>query len=243
MTKTLINEEQRAALKTFLQENPFAELVNTYLCFIEIKFNIQPVLFVAGKTIYQSTEDAIRLLEKEGKLWRETEIKIGFGDRSINEQTKKIYICPFTGKVFGDNTHPNPQDAIYDWVSKCPENTERVGGLRVKRFFVSEDAEVIKSYMAKAVPPKEPITKVVFSSILSGKLFSSKRAVVDDFIKNYLKPMTLAEVQNQNKFEIETSFLAMIQAQLVEDKITSFVEALAEFDEFSPNITQWVESE
>lgn len=74
-------------------------------------------------------------------------------------QQRKIYICPFTGKVFGDNTHPNPQDAIYDWVSKCPENKERLDGIKVKRFFVSEDPDVIKNYIQKR---REPISKIVF---------------------------------------------------------------------------------
>ncbi len=129
MTKVVITEEQKRVLEEFLEENRPAELLNTYICFIENKFNLHPVLFPKEKMIYQSPEDLIKLLEKEGKLWHETEIKIGFGNLSVNEQTRKIYICPFTGKVFGDNTHPNPQDAIYDWVSKCPENTERVGGL------------------------------------------------------------------------------------------------------------------
>lgn len=243
MTKIIINDEQRAALQKFLQENPYAELVSTYLSFIETKFNIQPVLFVRDKIIYQSIDDALKILEGEGKVWKETEIKIGFGSQAVNEQTKKIYICPFTGKVFGDNTHPNPQDAIYDWVSKCPENTERVGGLRVKRFFVSEDQEVIQSYISKSKPIKEPITKVVFSSVMSGKLFNSKQTVVDDFVKNYLKPMTLMEVQSQNRFEIEEHFLSFIQKQLVEEKITAFVEALVEFPEFATAVEQWVESE
>src|SRR6516165_8147072 len=148
MTKTVINEEMRTTLKQFLGENSSAELVNTYLCFIEKKFNLQPVLFPKEKIIFQSSEEAVKEVEKTGKLWHETEIKIGFSNLSVNDQTRKIYICPFTGKVFGDNTHPNPQDAIYDWVSKCPENTERVGGLRVKRFFVSEDPEVIKNYIS-----------------------------------------------------------------------------------------------
>ena len=174
------------------------------------------------------------------KVQHFAEIKIGFSNLSVNDQTKKIYICPFTGKVFGDNTHPNPQDAIYDWVSKCPENTERVNGLRVKRFFISEDEEVIKNYAAKN-KPKEGITKVVFSSVLSGKLFNSKEAVIKDFKQNYLKRMTLQEVQNQNKFNIEEHFLSFIQKQLVEDKIASFVEALAEYDEFSPIVTHWLE--
>lgn len=240
MVKTTISEEMRKTLNQFLNENQQAELINTYFCFIENKFNLQPVLFPRDKIIFQSSEDAIKHLEKSDKLWHETEIKIGFSHESVNDKTKKIYICPFTGKVFGDNTHPNPQDAIYDWVSKCPENQERMGGLRVKRFFVSEDAEVIKSFIAKN-KPKEAITKVVYSSVLSGKLFNSKMAVIDDFKKNYLKKLSLAEVQNQNKFQIEEHFLAFIQKQLVEDKVASFVEAIAEIPEFAPYVEQWLE--
>lgn len=243
MTKVVISEEQKKELEHFLNENRPAELINTYLCFIEQKFDLEPVLFPKDKIIYQSTEDAVKQLEATGNLWHETEIKIEFGHAAVNEETKKIYICPFTGKVFGDNTHPNPQDAIYDWVSKCPENTERVGGLRVKRFFVSEDPEVIQNYINKTKVKKEPIKKVVFSSVLSGKLFNSKEAIIEDFRKNYLKRLTLVEVQNQNKFKIEDHFLAFIQKQLVEDKITAFVEALAEFDEFLPYVERWVEAE
>ncbi len=241
MTKVTITQELQKALKEFLKENPVAELLNAYLFYVEKKFHLQPVLFVRDKIIFQSTEEAISALEKEGKLWHEAEIKISVGQASVNELTKKIYICPFTGKVFGDNTHPNPQDAIYDWVSKCPENTERVGGLKAKRFFVSEDAEVIQNYLAKS-KPKEPITKIVYSSVLNGKLFNSKSAVVADFKKNYLKEMTLFEVQNQNRFEIEAHFLNFIQSQLAEDKITAFVEALAEIEDFQSYVAQWIEA-
>lgn len=240
MVKILINEDDQRILKKFLRENHPAELVNTYLFFIEKKFNLQPVLFPKEKKIFQSSDEAVKTLEGQGNLWHEAEIKIGFSHQSVNEQTKKIYICPFTGKVFGDNTHPNPQDAIYDWVSKCPQNTERHGGLRVKRFFISEDPEVIKGYLAKT-KQKDPITKVVYSSVLSGKLFSSKQAVIEDFKANYLKRLSLMEVQNQNRFEIEEHFLAFIQKQLVEDKITAFVEALAEIQDFVPDVERWVE--
>lgn len=242
MTKTAISEELQKDLKEFLQENPGAELVNTYLYFVEKRFNLHPVLFVRDKVIFQSNEEAVKRLQDQNKLWHEAEIKITFGHASVNDQTKKIYICPFTGKVFGDNTHPNPQDAIYDWVEKCPENTERVGGLKSKRFFVSEDPEVIMSYAAK-VKPKHPISKIVYSSVVNGKLFSSKQAVIEDFRKNYLKPMTLFEVQNQNRFDIEASFLEFLQKQLAEDKITSFVENLAELEEFLPYVNRWIETE
>ncbi len=242
MTKVVISEDVKNSLKQYLSENQPAELISTYLFFVEKRFNLQPVLFPKDKIIYQSSDDAVKALEKDNKLWHEAEIKITFSNQAVNAETKKIYICPFTGKVFGDNTHPNPQDAIYDWVSKCPENTERVGGLKVKRFFVSEDPEVIKSYLEKA-KPKEPLTKKVYSSVLSGKLFSTKNAVIEDFKKNYLKPLTLIEVQNQNRFTIEEHFLDFIQKQIVEDKIAAFVESLSEMEEFVPYIEPWVEAE
>ena len=137
MSVIVIPETIKSEMLRFLKKNKKADLITTYLFFLEKKFNLKPVLFIRDKEIYQSREDLIQRLEETGKLWRETEIKIQYGQQSVNEQSKKIYICPFTGKVFADNTHPNPQDAIYDWVSKCPENTERVGGLKAKRFLVS----------------------------------------------------------------------------------------------------------
>ncbi len=238
MSNIVISDHLKDEIIKFLKRDKKADLITTYLYFLEKKFNIRPVLFLREKTIFQSQDELIHKLEKEGKLWRETEIKIQMGQPSVNDQTKKVYICPFTGKVYGDNTHPNPQDAIYDWVSKCPENTERLDGMRVKRFFVSEDPEVIKNYIGKH---KEPITKIVFSSALTGKLFNSKQSVIEDFIKNQLKPLELVEVPNQNRFQIEDQFLQFIQTHLDESKISSFVEAASKIEEFSPYLDQWLE--
>ncbi len=242
MGKIVLSEQEKEKLLKFLEENRPPELVNTYMYFLEERYQIAPVLFPKNKTIYLSTDEAVRRLEKEGQIYHETEIKIGTDSRAVNEQTKKIYICPWTGKVFGDNTHPNPQDAIYDWVGRCPENTERVGGLRVKRFHVSEDPEVILEYMNKA-PAKKPISKVVYSSGLSGKLFNSKESAIQDFRKNYLKEMTLTEVQNQNRFSIEEHFLKFLQDHLDEEQITHFVEALADISQFRTYVELWVEAE
>jgi Protein of unknown function (DUF2709) len=235
-----LSEQVKNALLQFLQDRRSPELLAAYLFYLEHRFHLQPVVFVRDKMIYQSTEAAVKKLENEGKVWRETEIKIGYGPPAVNELTKKIYICPFTGKVFADNTHPNPQDAIYDWVSKCPENSERLGGVRAKRFFVSDDPEVIKNYIK---PPKEPISKTVFSSAVTGKLYNSREAVIRDFKENYLKPMTLVEVQNQNRFQLEDSFLNFIQDHLQEEKIAAFVETLAEDEAFHPFVTKWIEAE
>jgi len=239
-TALTISKEQKNDLLTFLKKNRNVDLVTIYLLFIEEKYKLKPVLFPRDKMIYQSLDHLIKKLEKEGKLWRETEITIQFGQQSVNEQTKKVYICPFTGKVFGDNTHPNPQDAIYDWVATCPENKERVGGLPAKRFFVSEDPEVIKNYIS---PRKASVKKVVYSSAVTGKLFNSKAAVIEDFKKNHIKMLTLFEVQNQNRFEIDEEFLGFIQTHLSEEKIAQFVEALSQHEEFSSYLEKWIESE
>lgn len=239
MSKMSLTAAMRTQLKDHLENTKHPELITTYLHYIEQKYSLEPMLFVRDKLVYQSMNDAVRLLEAEGKLWRETEIKIGYVTSSVDELTKKIYICPFTGKVYGDNTHPNPQDAIYDWVSKCPENTERVGGLRVKRFFISEDTEVIKAYASKFTP-KNPITKIVFSSAINGKLYHSKEAVIEDFKANYLKHVTLVEVQNQSRFQIEEHFMEFIQQHLAEDKIAAFVEMLSEYEEFMPYVESWL---
>lgn len=240
MAAIVISETLKDELLKFLKKNKKSDLVTTYLFFLEKKFRIDPVLFIRDKMIYQSQQDLLKKLESQGKLWRETEIKIQYGQQSVNEQTKKIYICPFTGKVFGDNTHPNPQDAIYDWVSKCPENKERVGGLKAKRFFVSEDSDVIKNYITKR---KEPISKIVYSSAVTGKLFNSKQAVIDDFMKNQLRAIPLEEVPNQNRFQIEETFLTFIQTHLDESKINGFVESLSQYEEFTPFINLWLEED
>ncbi|NGX63596.1 MAG: hypothetical protein KR126chlam6_01008 [Candidatus Anoxychlamydiales bacterium] len=232
-----ITEKTKKEILKFLKKTRKADLILTYLFYVEKKFDLKPVLFAKEKTIYQSLDFLLNKLEKAGKLYRETEIKIQFGKQNVNDETKKIYICPFTGKVFGDNTHPNPQDAIYDWVSKCPENKERIGGLRPKRFYVSEDPEIIKKYIK---PRKEAVTKTVYSSAISGKLFNSKKSVIEDFKKSNIKYFTLFEVQNQNRYEIEQNFLNFIQEQLTEDKIKVFVETISKFTEFEPYLEKWL---
>lgn len=235
-----VTKDLRKELVGFFEDNRKADLVNTFLFFIEKQQRIRPVVFPPGKLIYKSARDATTKLEAGGKIWKEAEIKIGIGEPTVNELTRKIYICPYTGKVFADNTHPNPQDAIYDWVSNCKENTDRKGGLRKKRFFVSEDPEVIRGYIQER---KKPVVKVVYSSVASGKLFHSKEAVVEDFKTHYLREIPLEEVPNQNRFEIEEELLDLIQDSLQEEQLAGFVEALAEFEEFVPFVQQWVEGE
>ncbi len=230
------NEELRIVLLNHLRAHRKNELLSTYLFFTERKYGIQAYAFPKGREIYGSMDELVEALESKNKLWRETEIQIQYGQSDVDSETKRVYICPFTGKVFGDNTHPNPQDAIYDWVANCPENNERIGGLRSKRFFVSEDPEIIKNYIGKH---DKTVTKTVYSSVISGKLFNSKDAVIADFKEKQVKPIALVDIFNQNRFEIEPNFLAFLQKELLEEKIASFVEELSEFEEFASYIEQW----
>ncbi len=239
MSQKAISEQLRGEFLSYLKHKRKPDLIANYLYFVAERDKLAPVVCPRNKMIFRSQEEAIEILEKTGGLWRETRIHIGRELASVNEQTKKIYICPFSGKVFADNTHPNPQDAIYDWVARCPQNTERKDGLVVKRFFVSEDPEIIKNYIEKAV---EPITKIVYSSAATGALYHSKDTILKEFKKNYVKPITLEEIQNQNRFEIETHFLQYIQDQLDEKQITEFVETLSQYEEFLPYIQKWLES-
>lgn len=238
MVTAVMNDKIKKGLKEFFKREKNPELLETYLHYLGLKEKISPVLFPQEKRIYQSIDQLMEHLEKEGKLWRETEIKVQFGRQNVNAETKKIYICPFTGKAFGDNTCLNPQDAIYDWVSKCPENTERVGGMRVKRFYVSEDPKVIAEYVQER---SEPIIKKVFSSAVTGKLFNSKEDVIKDFKANHTRAMTFVEVQSQNRFEIEEGFLAFCQEALGQEKVAEFVEMMAAEKEFEPFISDWFE--
>jgi len=108
----------------------------------------------------------------------------------------------------------------------------------VKRFFISEDPEVIKNYIQKG---KDPITKKVFSSAVSGKLFNSKQGVIDDFVQNQLKALPLSEVPSQNRFNIDEKLLAFLQENLEETKINAFVESLGNFAEFKEHVELWLE--
>lgn len=238
MTKEVIPEKLRKDFLGYLKHKRKLDLISNYLYFISKKYDIHPIVSPKHKMIFRDLDQAMDLLEKEGRIWRETQVRIGQEQANVNEQTKKIYICPFSGKVFADNTHPNPQDAIYDWVAKCPENTEKKDGLVVKRFFVSEDPEMIKNYIEKC---EAPIVKTVFSSALTGALYNSKEVIIEEFKRDFVKPVALEEIQNQNRYEIEPHFLHFIQSELAEEKVTAFIEALAEYEEFAPYIQKWLE--
>ncbi|MDN3508231.1 MAG: DUF2709 domain-containing protein, partial [Simkaniaceae bacterium] len=87
------------------------------------------------------------------------------------------------------------------------------------------------------------VTKIVFSSAITGKLFNSKEAVIADFKKQQLKPLSLVEVANQNKFNLEEDLLEFIQKHLDESGVGAFVEAMSKIDEFSKYTKNWVEEE
>jgi len=238
MTKLALSDTIFKDLLDFIKKNRNTDLITVYLAYLEMVNKLSPVVFMKEKTIYLSEDHLLQVLEKEHKLYRETTIKIQLGKKSVNIESKKIYICPYSGKVFADNTHPNPQDAIYDWVSTCPENTERKDGMRVKKFYISEDPEIIKTYIT---PQKTELSKTVFSSIVTGKLFNSTKGVIKDLLDNHIKHIPMKQVTTQNRFELHPDFLKFLEINLEDSKVSSFVETLSDRDEFTKYIAKWME--
>ena len=237
MTKLAISAGIYKDLLEFLKKNRTTDLITTYLSFLEMKHKLTPVVFMKEKKIFLSEDHLVESLEKENKLCRETTIKIQLGKQSVNDESKKIYICPYSGKVFADNTHPNPQDAIYDWVSRCPENTERKDGIKVKKFYISEDPEVIKNYIT---PQEAELSKTVFSSVVTGKLFNNKKGVIQDLLQHHIKHIPMKQVTTQNRFELHDDFLEFLEKNLEDSKVSAFVETLSERDEFAKYVTRWM---
>ncbi len=98
MASITISETLKDELLKFIKKNKKADLITTYLLFLEKKFNIRPVLFIRDKTIFQSQEELIKNLEAQNKLWRETEIKIQYGQQRERIQGSKIFSGRRTSK-------------------------------------------------------------------------------------------------------------------------------------------------
>ena len=53
--------------------------------------------------------------------------------------------------------------------------------------------------------------------------------------------MELVDVPSQNRYQIEESFLAFIQEQLDDNRISAFVDAMSAHKEFETHVARWVE--
>ena len=232
-----ISENIRVGLLKFLKRYNKQDILATYLHYLSLAHGLHPVLYTVKKTVYKDEKSAISQIQKENPIWRNTKVLIRFGGNNVNSKTKKVYICPFCGKAFGDNTHPSPQDAIYDWVSNCPKNVVRKDGLPDKRFLVSEDPEIIAKYREKR---ENVIDKEVFSSTISSKIFYTKESLLEDFKQSYLKPISLVEVQKQNRFKMDNDLLRFMQEHFTEEKISQFMENVSQYSEFKKYVEQWV---
>lgn len=238
MSDSVIAPNLMTELETYLKKHRSVDLVTAYLFFLEKKFNLSPIVFLKEKKIYKSKEELLSILEKENKIYRETPITIQVGKPPVNAATTRVYICPFCNKVYGNNTSLNPQDAIYEHVAKCPENKERTGGIKTKKFYVSDDPKIIQTYQQEV---RAPIQKTVYTSLLTGKLFHNKHSIINDLVENYTLSLHLSDVTKQNRFELQDDFLEFIQTHLEEDKIVLFVDAVSKTGKFDKHVARWTE--
>jgi hypothetical protein len=234
-TQFTISPEHRNELLKFLKKHPSADAVEGYCAHIEQKYKLKPISAPREKVIGKSLDDLITHLEAQGKLWREKEITLQFGQQSVNETTVKIFICPFCHKAIGNNMDAHPADRMYEHVSTCKKNEKLGDGVPVKSFLVSEDIDLIKEHIKER---RSSVKKVVYTSS-NGKLFNSKEAVLDDFKKNQIKPMTFFEaVQNPRDFELESRLEKIIHDEVVEEKIYAFLEELSKHADFETYVTR-----
>lgn len=236
----IIEETVEKDIQKYLTEKREVEVLSAYFFFLEKVHTLSPVLSLKDKVIYSTKEHALQTLEEKNALWKEVKVLVKKGNFHVNEYTKKIYICPFSGKVFGDNTHPNPQDAIYHWVANCPENKENDHGMKTKRFYVSEDPKMIKKYLDLKVNDE---VRVVYSSLASRKLFQDREGIRKEYEKKYLSQISLEESYEQEKYQLEAELSELLKRELVEEKVQEFAYALSQRELIYPLIRHWFEED
>lgn len=238
-TQFTISPEHRNELLKFLKKHPNADAVEGYCAHIEQKLKLKPMACPREKVIGKSLDDLIQFLDSQGKISRETEHTFHHGKQTVNVSTVKVYICPFCHIGIGNNMDAFPADRMYDHVSKCSKNTTLGDGVPLKSFSVSEDPEMIAEFITER---KASVKKIVHT--VGSKVYSSKEAVLEDFKKNQIKPMTFYEVVlNPREFEIEKRLSAVIEEYVNEEKIIAFLETLSKHPEFEPYVKKCQEGE
>ena len=193
-----------------------------YILILQHVHDIDPVVFLPNKVIFKNSEDAVHKLTTKAHTHNiaiET-IKILMHRQAavVNDETTKIYICPYTGKVFGNNTCNYPEDEIYDWVSTYATSNNIGTGTK---FFISSDKELINTYLSSNPDNYKTVYKIQGNNQLFLDVVTAEKQLVKSLV-----PMDLNSVLNQNKFQIEASFLKVCQHVLQDSYISKIVAVL-----------------
>lgn len=89
MATITITETLKDELIKFLKKNKKADLITTYLFFLEKKFNIDPVLFIRDKMIFQSQEDLIKT-KRKGNCGGKQRLKSNTASKALMSKRKKF---------------------------------------------------------------------------------------------------------------------------------------------------------
>eukprot|EP00105_Crassostrea_gigas_P044026 XP_019928174.1 PREDICTED: uncharacterized protein LOC109620371 [Crassostrea gigas] len=210
------------------------EFTELFLNFITLEYDIRPVLYLGNRTIYRTPEEAFEKLTKNDEAYTCIKLNTVGHKPEVDNETTKIFICPFSGKVFGNNMFLHPEDVIYEWVMNCPENKVGKSGMKERRFYVSEDPKLISSYKKEEVVE----TKEVFKSISSKKLFLSQEDAIED-VKKSLKPMSISEVVSQKKHKLDDDFIELLQKVLDEDYTQQVFDAMLSCEGLKGITSKW----
>ena len=213
-----------------------------YMYYLKNILKISPVVYMPSKTIYESIQHCIEHLSDKNEIYRETSIKICYQASAVNNETTKIYICPYSGKIFGNNTHENPQDAIYDWVSRCPENKDYINGIKSKKFFISEDPKTISQYINKN---EKTIEKKVYApfhnkGILKDKVYNTISSLEKDIANKCFKSISIQDCDDESRYIISDG---LTNNYLNDDTFTEFYNILSNREEFDYFTHLWSQEE
>jgi hypothetical protein len=235
----VLSEDEKLHLLNFLKKTRNVDAVTAYCAYIEEKYRLKLVSFPRGKKMSFSMDSLVQELDSEGKLCVEKEIVRRYGRLVADNLTTKLYLCPFCDWAIGDNVDQFAGDKIVEHVAICSKNNEIEGGLKSKRFLISTDPKEIKK---RSEDPKAISKKMVFTSNFSSKAFSSKKEVVEDFKKNFVRPITLKEVVYADEdVELDEKLLNFKEEHVTGEVIERFLHSLESLDEFKPYLKKWVE--
>lgn len=230
----------KESLMKFSKSHPHSSIEEAFLLVVlEHIADVHPVLYVPEKLIYQNQSvlsKHLDYLERSGMLYREAQVIVKKEEDSVNSETTKVFINPFNNAVFGNNCFLHAEDEIVNSVATCPENTERAGGVKAIRYFVSTDPKVIHSYIhATSVPT----VKTMFICNRTKKLFATKEGAKEEALKGQIKELSMLEMGIQKRNSPQSEFLSFLEKAITEEGLANFIAAIQKDKDLLPLLERW----
>ena len=93
MVKLKFTKKIISTLLVFLTKNKRADLITTYIKYLEETYKILPIIFLPKKTIFMNVDECLNILKESDELYRKTELKVSYDKSAVNDKPQKyIYV-------------------------------------------------------------------------------------------------------------------------------------------------------